>query len=272
MKVSKLKHVILTSMFFIVVIFFLVYYYENKIKDIPKFDATTEPRVVATKDLPIGTIITPNDVTIKDVPVSEILPKTIKDINDVIGKKVVNGKPVRVKVTDRFFIGEFITENRLETEDRWYNDKDRIYALKFDSETTGGFNVSNGELVDIYVLYNKNPNGEDLNKKALDILLSKRRVLDIRDDTGISITTNPEVKPGYLVFSLTYDEISKIEDAKKQGKIYIGKYGSVTQKSIDELNKKPIPTPTTIITPVIKPTVVQTNNVGAQTPIKTGGN
>ena len=48
---------------------------------------------------------------------------------------------------------------------------------------------------------------------------------DIRDESGNSARNNAAVVPGYVCFRLTYDEINKLELAKRQGTLFIGKVG-----------------------------------------------
>ena len=41
-------------------------------------------------------------------------------------------------------------------------------------------------------------------------------------ESGNSKLTNSAVVPGYICFKLSYDEINKIELAKRQGEVFVG--------------------------------------------------
>ena len=106
-------------------------------------------------------------------------------------------------------------------------DNERIYSIPFDSLTTGGYNVNVGDKVDICVLYNDNDKTikdyQTLEKnKVIDIVLAKKEIMDIRDEAGNSKINNSAVVPGYICFKLSYDEINKIELAKRQGEVFVG--------------------------------------------------
>jgi hypothetical protein len=62
--------------------------------------------------------------------------------------------------------------------------------------------------------------------KVIDIVLAEKKIADIRDESGNSAIGNGGVVPGYLCFNLTYEEINKLELAKRQGTLFIGKPGS----------------------------------------------
>ena len=52
--------------------------------------------------------------------------------------------------------------------------------------------------------------------------MAKKEIADIRDEAGNSQINNAAVVPGYICFKLSYDEINKIELAKRQGKVFVG--------------------------------------------------
>ena len=60
------------------------------------------------------------------------------------------------------------------------------------------------------------------NNKAIDIVLAGKRISDIRDESGNSAKNINGVVPGYVCFNLTYEEINKIEIAKRQGTLFLG--------------------------------------------------
>ena len=58
--------------------------------------------------------------------------------------------------------------------------------------------------------------------------MAGRQIADIRDESGNSrkATNGAGVVPGYVCFNLTYDEINKLEIAKRQGTLFIGSAGN----------------------------------------------
>lgn len=60
--------------------------------------------------------------------------------------------------------------------------------------------------------------------KPAEIVLSKKIVYDIRTSDGKSYQESGKTSPGYATFVLTLDEIKVIDDALKQGTLYLSKY------------------------------------------------
>ena len=63
-----------------------------------------------------------------------------------------------------------------------------------------------------------------LSAKVIDIVLAEKQIADIRDESGNSRkeVAGAAVVPGYVCFNLTYEEINKVELAKRQGTLFIG--------------------------------------------------
>jgi len=107
-------------------------------------------------------------------------------------------------------------------------DDTRLYAIPFDSENTNGYNVELGDVLDICIVYSDDSRTiDDYQKlpdnKVIDVVLVGKTVADIRDEAGNSRKAQGlEVMPGYLCFNLTYEEINKVELAKRQGTLFVG--------------------------------------------------
>ena len=106
----------------------------------------------------------------------------------------------------------------------------RLYSVPLDSGSTGGYNVNVQEEVDICVLYSTDKDTIRQYQtlpanKTIDVVLAKKKIEDIRNESGHSTMNTEGVVPGYVCFRLTYDEINKLEMAKRQGSLFIGKVG-----------------------------------------------
>lgn len=226
MKISKVKHVIITSIIFLLLIAALVWYYQTELDKIPDGAKDTKKVVVAITDIKPGTEITKENYN-KYVQVQEKvslgeMKDEISKLEDVVGKVAI----------DTIYANQTLLARNIKPTTEVYAKGERLYTIPFGSSTTGAYNIKNNELVDICISYNDfsfdKPNQYQPNldpNKKIDIVLAKRRIVDIRDESGNTITTNEAVRPGYVCFRLTYDEINKIEIAKKQGTLFIGKVG-----------------------------------------------
>lgn len=264
LKISKIRTVILEAIIFLIVILVIVFVYNQKVEALEAQSNEIVYRVVAKAEITPGTVITEGHV------------RRVKVHNDVKAEGLIykmtsnektNEKGVEIKdatalqealnddlwcigkvATQRIYENEFLMNSKLVHQDEYYGYNERLYAVPFDVETTGGFNVSQGEEVDIVVRYKADINLNDtkLNStirqiysslkpnQLTDIVLSKRVIQDIRDETGTSVLENSATKPGYLCFKLTYEEINKLEWAKECGTIYIGKSKQYASDAYDE--------------------------------------
>jgi len=253
-KISKVKHVIITSIMFLLVIAALVWYYQNQLNETSDVASSKRLRAVALTDILPGTEITEKNwstyidfkekkslgdykdeiyVRKEEDFTPEELKSTFKDgkYDEKVEKRRALSSIMGV-VVDPIYANSTVLTRTIKPTTEVYAKGERLYTLPFDSSTTGGYNIKNNELIDICIKYNdfslEKPNKYqpdlDPNKK-IDVVLAKRRIVDIRDESGNTITKNEAVKPGYVCFRLTYDEINKLEIAKKQGTLFIGKVG-----------------------------------------------
>jgi Flp pilus assembly protein CpaB len=201
----------------------MVYYYND-----PKTTETKNPTqaiVVAIRNISQGQKIVETDITTKEFAIADIPSNAIIETKDVVGKIA----------SEKILNEEIVVKNKLKEKSQWYSDSQRLYNVKFTADTTVGNNVSLYENVDICVLYKAPLPGD----KMIDLVLSNKKIYDIRDENGVSISTNSEVKPGYLVFLLNYDEINRIEMAKLEGTLFVGKFAnsSVQRPALDTYKK-----------------------------------
>lgn len=242
-KISRVRHVLITSIVFLCIIAVIVAIYNNQIKALRADAGEKVNRVIAKVDIAPGTRITRDMVEV--VQVMNSLPKVrtfayrigegdlssdavVKDTDKKINNddKWVEGKVA----TERIYQGEWVNVDRLKAASDIAASDTRLYSIPLDSGATGGYNVSVEEEVDICVLYSTDTDTIDdyqklPNNKIIDIVLAKKKIEDIRDESGNSATNNAAVVPGYVCFRLTYDEINKLELAKRQGTLFIGKVG-----------------------------------------------
>lgn len=250
MKISRVRHVVITCIIFLIIIALIITVYNNRLEAIARNTEAYVNRVVATEDITPGTVITEKNVKlvqIQDVVKADglayrlnqmdqqretvdatneyqnmlldgkISPSASSDDKWVVGKTAVN----------KIRKGELIVVDDLRLPEDMTMGNERIYSISFDSSSTGGYNVRVGDKIDICLLYNDNEKAikeyQNLEKnKTIDIVLAKKEIIDIRDEAGNSQLNNSAVVPGYICFKLTYDEINKIELAKRQGKVFAG--------------------------------------------------
>jgi len=240
-KISRVRHVVITSIVFLIIIAVIVAVYNNQITLLRQDAGEKVNRVVAKVEIAPGTRITSDMVEV--VQVSNSLPKVktfayrinqLELSSDAVsGDKVQNNdnRWVEGKVaTERIYQGEWINVERLKDASVVTDSNTRLYSIPLDSAATGGYNVNVEEEVDICVLYSTDDETireyQNLpNNKIIDVVLAKKKIEDIRDESGNSAMNNAGVVPGYVCFRLTYDEINKLELAKRQGSLFIGKVG-----------------------------------------------
>lgn len=250
MKISRVRHVVITSIIFLIIILIIVMVYNNQLNAIKQDTKEMVNRVVATCDILPGEMITEDKVTLRQVQdvvetdnlvyrlkkndsIWESVDKTTEYTNQLLAGKIKStypaddmwaiGKTARAKI----YKGEMIVAEDLSLAEDIAVENERIYNIPFNSLTTGGYNVNVGDKVDICVLYGDNEkvikDYQNLEEnKVIDIVLAKKEIMDIRDEAGNSKIKNPAVVPGYICFKLSYDEINKIEVAKRQGEVFVG--------------------------------------------------
>lgn len=242
MKISRVRHVVITSIIFLIIIAIIVMVYNAQLAAIPENAKTLVNMVIAKRDIAPGTKLTENDIEVKQI---QPIFKDVKNVayrleKNTPASREVNSESTAIPndnlwalgkvATERIYEGEMVIVTRLKEEKDYFSSNERLYSVPFESATTGGYNVDVGEAVDLCVLYEDDtdvirPYQNLPANKAIDIVLAKKTIIDIRDESGNSAIGNAAVVPGYICFKLTYDEINKLEIAKRQGQIFIGKVG-----------------------------------------------
>ncbi len=232
-----------TSIFFLIVIAIITALFTAEIDALRKNTEEMVYRVVATQDIEPGKSITSDNVQLVQIQnvldVDGAVYRMNKDDDNVSSVEAYQNGTKREKndelwavgkvAKDKIYKGEILLAEKLVLNENVVGDETRLYAIPFDSSTTGGYNISLGEKVDICVLYTENAKtiAEYQNlpdNKAIDIVLAGKQIADIRDESGNSRKSQEgaAVVPGYVCFNLSYEEINKIEIAKRQGSLFIG--------------------------------------------------
>ncbi|MBQ7669011.1 MAG: hypothetical protein IJS47_06765 [Clostridia bacterium] len=273
MKKSTLKTLLAASIVYLAIIAVIVLAYTKVIDTMKKNTAKTVTRIQATEDIVAGDLITTRNVT-------SVTTQDVLRVKGLLYKMYANeakdeeGKTIKQPVNDglyalgkvatqNIYAGEWLTSDKVVPAEEIYDINERLYAVPFDANTTGGYNVSKGEYVDIAVLYNASINLQDarLNNtireiygrlqpnQITDIVLAKRLVEDIRDETGTSVTENSATKPGFICFRLTYEEINKLEWARQCGTLFIGKAKDYVNPALVETFMKDMAQPNIAMVP-----------------------
>lgn len=257
---SRVKDIVVTSIIFLIIIAVIVGVYNSMLTAIKNNTEEMVYRVVAKTDIKPGDVITSENVervqmqnvlrakdmiyrlsqadvhveSVEDASNSDTSISTIQKEDDLwaIGK-VAN---------EKIYKGEVLLNSKLVRRENKVGDENRLYAIPFESSTTGGYNIDIGEKVDICLLYNDNEkviSGYQKlpDNKVIDIVLAEKQIADIRDESGNSRKSSDgaAVVPGYICFNLSYEEINKVEIARRQGTLFIGNtenyYKEGTQES-----------------------------------------
>jgi len=241
-KISRIKHVIITSIIFLIIIAIIVAAYNSMLNAIKSNTEEMVFRIVAKEDIEPGKEITADNV--ERIQMQNVLnvdgmiyrlreddrhTESVEEYQKNIALTKEDGLWAIGKVAkDKIYKGEILLANNLVLKENVVADETRLYAIPFDSSTTGGYNIGLGEKVDICLLYDDNDKtiSEYQNlpaNKVIDIVLAEKIIADIRDESGNSRKSQgAAVVPGYVCFNLTYEEINKVELAKRQGTLFIG--------------------------------------------------
>lgn len=247
MKISRVRHVVITSIIFLIIIAIIVAVYNSMLTAIKSNTEEMVYRIVAKRDIEPGDKITSDNV--ERVQMQNVLnaqnmvyrlsqaDRYVESVEDSLSKdtsisqisKEDNLWAIGKIAKEKIYKGEVLLADKLVLSEDMVGDETRLYAIPFESSTTGGYNISLGEKVDICVLYTDNDKTiaeyQKLpDNKAIDIVLSGKQIADIRDESGNSRKNvdGAAVVPGYVCFNLSYEEINKIEIAKRQGTLFIG--------------------------------------------------
>jgi len=268
LKISRVKHVIITSIIFLIIIGIIVFAFASTIDMMKKDVGTKYNRVIATEDIEQGKVInagnvtlvqvegafsednmvyrlkkddltrnlaeeTPDNETVQAIKLKEAKEEKLTDEEKILITPAEDERWVIGKVAkEKIYKGEPIIEDKIVLAEDMVTDETRLYAIPFESSNTGGYNIALNEKVDICVLYSNNYKtiAEYQNlpqNKVIDIVLAGKKIADIRDASGNSRkrqskNSQQAVVPGYICFNLTYEEINKLEVAKRQGTLFIG--------------------------------------------------
>lgn len=243
MKISRIRHVVITSIIFLIIIAVIVGVYNSMLTAIKNNTEEMVYRVVATRDIEPGEKITLENVekrqlqnvlrvdgTIYRLNQNDDNVESVEDYKKGSKRKKEDDLWAIGKVAkEKIYQGEALISRNLVLSENMVGEETRLYAVPFTSETTGGYNIKLGEKVDICVLYEDDEKTiaeyQNLpNNKAIDIVLAGKQIADIRDESGNSRKeqTGVAVVPGYVCFNLSYEEINKLEIAKRQGTLFIG--------------------------------------------------
>ena len=254
MKISRIKHVLITSIIFLIIIGIMLAVFNSYTEMVTKNTASSVYRVVAKEDIEAGEVITTKNVD-RVVSLASItdgkmiyrlnqgdIKRELVEEDEKLQESIASGNSASApsdnlwaigKVANtKIYKGQALTADSLSLRTNVVPAETRLYSIPFDSETTGGYNISNDEKVDICILYNDDEREiSEYQKlpsnKVIDIVLAEKKIADIRDESGNSAIGKGEnvVVPGYVCFNLTYEEINKVELAKRQGTLFIGKPG-----------------------------------------------
>lgn len=254
MKISRIKHVLITSIIFLSIIGIMLAVFKSQMDMVLNNTANTVYRVVAKRDIEAGEVITVDNVdrikSLSSITDGKMIyrlnqndiKREMVDADDEVQAAIANNQTVSAPSDDLWAIGKIantkiyrgqaLTKDSISLKTNVVPAETRLYSIPFDSETTGGYNISNAEKVDICVLYNDDEREiaeyQKLpSNKVIDIVLAEKKIADIRDESGNSAIGKGDkvVVPGYVCFNLTYEEINKVELAKRQGTLFIGKPG-----------------------------------------------
>ena len=242
MKISRIKNVVITSIIFLIIIAVIVAVYNSMLNAIKSNTEEMVFRVIAKEDIEPGQEITASNV--ERVQMQNVLnadgmiyrlsqrdahTELVEEYQKVQLTKEDDRYAIGKIAKDKIYKGEVLLTSNLVLKENVVADETRLYAIPFDSSTTGGYNISLGERVDICLLYDDNEKtiSEYQNlpdNKVIDIVLAEKQIADIRDESGNSRQNadGAAVVPGYVCFNLTYEEINKVELAKRQGTLFIG--------------------------------------------------
>lgn len=247
MRMSRVKDIVVTSIIFLVIIAVIVGVYSSTLATIKSNTEEMVYRVIAKTDIKPGDRITSENVervqiqnvlradgmiyrlSQADVHVESVADAANSDSSISMIQSEDDLWAIGKVANEKIYKGEVLLNSKLVKEENRVGDETRLYAIPFESSNTGGYNIDVGERVDICLLYDDNEKTiaeyQRLpDNKVIDIVLAGKQIADIRDESGNSRKSvdGAAVVPGYVCFNLTYEEINKVEVARRQGTLFIG--------------------------------------------------
>ena len=166
MKISRIRHVVITSIIFLCIIAVIVLVYNSTLTAIRNNTQDVVYRVVATKDIEPGEEITSENV--ERVQIQNVIHADgmIYKLNQVDshGQFVEEEKnndtntdeslwAIGKVAKDKIYKGEILLAKNIVLKQDVVSNDTRLYAIPFESATTGGYNITLGEVVDICVFF-----------------------------------------------------------------------------------------------------------------------
>lgn len=185
-----------------------------------EFEPDTEKRhsvMVASIEIDEGTVINESMLAAKIIKESALNSYMATDAKNVIGRKSLS----------RVAEGDYIRSYNLLEKEHWYTDGHRIIVLPMDMDDRLGNLIKKGSLIDIKVLLN------DI-RAVPKTVLSKVKVEDILDESGMSVEYSAANKKVYAKLVLEEEQRNRIYAALKLGELSYELYCDDTQKPVLE--------------------------------------
>lgn len=208
---KNLTVILSTSIIWLFIFAFLTYIFSMKADSIV-FGSSLNV-VVVTRDINVGEQITQKDIQIKKVSTKDAVNNLETNLQNIIGKRAIQKINRNQQITKDLLIDDILT----------FDSNSRFYTIPVNVASTSGNMVNPWDYVDIIISYKEA-------SKPAEIVLSKRIVYDIRTSDGKSYQETGKSSPGYATFVLTLDEIKIVDDALKQGTLYLSKYFDTNAK------------------------------------------
>ena len=194
MKLSRIRHVLITAIIFSLIIVAIMVLWRTEVTMLRNSTEEMVYRIVATSDIQPGETISLNNV-------ERVQMQNVMKANGMIFKlKKGDSNQEFVKITDtnkekgnpnlwaigkvaseKIYKGEILLNAKLALKSNVVADDTRLYSIPFNSETTGGYNVSVGENVDICLLYKEDARSIH---PVLHIQLQRQKLMCYSKDTS----------------------------------------------------------------------------------------
>lgn len=167
----------------------------------------------ASRDINIGDTLSSDNIETVYVDASDVVEGSVLDLESLKSKKAVT------KITAH----EQINENRLVDSSLDVNSNSVIYSIPINNSNTSAYSVNVGEYVCVMVKYK--------DSKPSQPVIPKIALYDLKSSDGVSVKTDPTIKPAYALILVTNPDSSEslkqlqyLDDASKQGDLYLAKY------------------------------------------------
>lgn len=108
-------------------------------------------------------------------------------------------------------------------------DRNIEISLPLDLNGSVANSIKAGDIVSIKLTYKDN-------RKEDAVVISKIQVKDVRSTSGTPVEDNKTLV-GYVIFNISNNESSDINNARKEGMLYCAKYNDLTQKPLEKTYK-----------------------------------